>query len=441
VSSDAPTLGEVIVNTQDDWLDLPDPQAPYYVLAKEGMFLHKHTAQGRGLIKVDKAPARLKPVGFDTGYFRFSGPAIPATIYAQAVSFFRRIFENHHTEAEVIITQHKTTGEYRLFVPTQRVNHGGVYSIYNPAHIDRDYLTIGTFHSHCDFNPGHSSTDEGDARDMDGLHGTIGFVTRDVPEMALMYALNGKFFHFKMPFDGVVDMTDLTAAAAPPWWDRYVILTNVTDADRQRIAPYADDETWDRFMGRRKNKGIVVTKVISQPGPTGYAMHTPPQLYPGNKPSIGERTLTHEERESLRRYYAKHPESEWAAALLNESKAFNARDRGNYDDLTDNQLSDADRAADAADEQMGWEEFLGEEYVTSLFETGLMTEEDVDMAWDNWPESADTRYWEDIFRSKLLHAVVWLRHQGLTVKVELDDRRPVVAEGQTTLDEHIGGLL
>lgn len=425
-----PGFGDIVVLPSDKWQDLPDVNAPYYVLAQEGLFAHRRTAQGRGVIKAKKMPSRLPKLGTTNGWFTFDANPVPDYIYAQAVHFFRRVFEKHHTEAEVIITQHKDTAEYRLFIPTQDVSHGAVRSIYNPAHIGRDYLVVGTFHSHCDFGPGHSSTDEGDARDMDGLHGTIGYVNRAQPEMALMYALNGVFMHFNPPFDGVVDTTNLDAGQAPEWWDRYLILDKLTDADRQRVAPYASDEDWDRFMGRHKN--------ITVYGPygTNYSYTPAPQTKHTNGHTQG---LSRRDKKRLRKQLERYQGSE-SFAMLQESIDFNNRilrpTWGHDGELTG--MYDGGSVTYTEDY---WEDALGPDYVASIVDSGLFTEDDLERAIYDYPESATQPYWERRFKVKLLRARSWLKAQGIEATVTLTDNRVKTVPGQTEMSDYIGGAL
>jgi hypothetical protein len=393
-----PAWGDIVPLMSNDWTTLPDVQAPYYVYADEGTFLHRRITLGRGLVKHHKRPSKLQKVGNWHGQFIWDAERIPADIYAQAVSFFRRTWNSHKTESEVIITQHIETKAFRLFVPTQRVSHGGVHSIYDPRTIDRAYLVVGTMHSH----PGsafHSSTDEGDARDMDGIHLTIGYLDRDDPETAAMVALNGSLFHFKDP-DDVVDRSELTAATAPPWWDRYVLHGQVTDEHRGAIAPYADDETWEKFMGRWQ-----------RPKPT--PVHTPPPPFKNIRAPSWYRPM--------------QPTS--------ESTEFNRRW---------NQLMDPDWGPDGEllllpdglDESVDyWEEMLGQDFVDSLFDSGLFTEEDLDGAIKDFPESGTPQYWERIFKAKLIAAKSWLINQGLEIKVTAIDKRPHIVKGQIGMDE------
>ena len=384
------TWGDIVPLTTNNWLDLPDTVVPYYVDADEGHFLHRKNVLGRGLIRPKKnKPPRLQKVGNYHGAFEYLAEPLPAHITAQAISFFRRIKTTHNTEAEVIITKHEATGEFRLFVPWQRVSGGGVHSIYNPSHISRGWLVVGTMHSH----PGsafHSSTDEGDAREMDGMHLTVGFLDRPQPEVAAMVALGGTFFHFKDPQD-VADLTNLDAATAPEWWDRYVMPRMVTDAERKTLAPWADDETWNKFMGRGPRK----------PEPV---QHQPRQL-PSRVPA-----------------YQYNP----------DTRSFKPAER--LPDVFG--ISHDDLLFLTGDPEDYWETALGKEFVDSLYDTGLLNEDDLDDAIRFFPDSGDPSWWEKRMWDKVLDATNWLKDHGIKVTIKAEDKRPPKpVKGQTTMDE------
>ncbi len=407
----APAWGDILSLQTDDWHELPDVTTPYYIHASDGHFRHSRTDAGRWVTKVHKVPSKLKPIGNYQGVGTFDGQVIPASIYAQAVAFFRRVYDAHHTEAEVLILQHRTTKEYRLFVPTQRVSHGGVYSIYNPRHISREYLVVGTFHSHCDFDPYHSSTDEGDARDMDGIHGTIGFLKSDQPGLALMVASNGVFFNFKDVTD-VVDTSDLTAGTAPEFWDRYMVFGTVTDAQRPA---WADDETWDRYMGRYK-KPVTQFKAPVRP---------PTQRTPTGFQAPQQRQFKRWEASDVAYLRSRG----WLddSEQLRESTEFNA----GLALLPDGR----DEGREFGDDW--WEDALGAKFVDSLFASSLFTEDDLDVAVDNYPESATPEFWIKRFTGKLFAAADWLATQGVAVKLDVKDKRKTPVKGQTTVDEFI----
>ena len=168
---------------------VPDSKFPFYVLASDGLFLHRRNILGRGIVKIKSLPEHFPKLG-ETGWFEFEAPVIPAPLCASIVDFFRRIFEKHHSEAEVILLLNYETNEWSVMVPTQKVSYSGVDSRIDPLKVPEKNLIAGTMHSHCDFGAFHSGVDTGDADDMDGIHFTIGHINSDTPQVASMVSLN-----------------------------------------------------------------------------------------------------------------------------------------------------------------------------------------------------------------------------------------------------------
>lgn len=246
-----PDLFEVVPSTQDGTDHLASPESPYYVIANEGTFLYRATQIGTLLLKQKDPPASLGKLGYKDGVFNWTGEKIPRHIFEQATDFFRRIYGKHGTEAEVLITMHNDTKEFRLFVPLQRINGSGVKSIYEPSHIDRNYTIVGTIHSHCHFSAFHSGTDSNDASDMDGVHLTIGMLQNEPPEIVAMVAMNGVEFHYKDPRD-IADL-NFTGATAPDWWDQYVY-PGETQSDKPKTLKSLTQEQWNEFRGLTLHK-------------------------------------------------------------------------------------------------------------------------------------------------------------------------------------------
>lgn len=420
-----PQWGELIPFYDDDWTKLPDVNWPYYVEGQEGTFQHNRTTLGRALISTNKTPSALKALGTKSGYFNFDAPPLPKELIAQTVSFFRRVYDAHHTEACVLFTQNARTGERRIFVPHQSLSHGGVHSIYNPTHIAPGHLVIGTAHSHCDFDGYHSSTDERDARRMDGLHITIGHLKDEMPDVAAMVSFQKELFHYK-DIAKVADFSDLNAAVAPEWWDRYLIFETLTDADRERIAPYASNEDWDRFMGRWQ-----------EPKPKTYGQvvgfrATPPTNY-GQRDHATMLQFGYIYNEKTRSY-------QWNGSQpLRESTEFNSRlpyrppQWGSEGELLTGRENSSTGVAGMTDEELEqwlakwdrsddyWEDALGKDFVDSLFESGVFTEDDLDAAIKDAPTSMTPEYWEARMRMKLFKLVSWLRAHNHEVKVKIKD--------------------
>ena len=435
------TWGDIIPLMSDEWLDLPDVQVPYYVDAKNGYYLHTRTDAGRWVTPAGKLPPRLKALSTQAGVGYFDGLRIPASIYAQAVHFFRRVYDAHHTEAEVLITQHNETKEYRLFVPTQRVSHGGVVSMYKAAHVDPAYLVVGTFHSHCDFSAYHSSTDEGDARDMDGIHGTIGYLKRDEPELALMVASRGVLFHYKNPED-VVDTSDLTAGTSPEWWDRFMVFGAPKEEDRPT---WVDNQTWDRWMGRPKPKPV--TQQQHHQNWTGFqapswTKHQPetPTGWPDDEDLATNRWMEaqgYRYDPGLRTYRWAGPEYQ----ITKESEEFNLQHLRLLAQ-NPNPHWDKDGALLPDDKDVPgdyWENTLGRDFVDDLLDSGLFTEDDLESAIQDYPQSGQREYWTARFTQKAFIACDWLQDHGLKVNLTIGKPTPKPVRGQTTVDDFLEG--
>lgn len=240
----SPGLMEVIVANGEE---LPPPELPYYVFAQEGLFIHKKTEIGRVIVKAREIPYTVASIGEDkNGVFFWTGDKIPGHIIGQATAFFRRIYEKHHTEAEVLIVRHTETGEYRLFIPYQRTSGAGVKSVFEPTHVDPNYMIVGTLHSHCMMNAFHSGTDTGDAADMDGVHFTIGKVLNDTPEIVAMVSMNKQNFHYHDP--SVIAEVEFDGHPAPEWWDNYVYPTG-SPSEKPKSLKSITQAIWDEFRG------------------------------------------------------------------------------------------------------------------------------------------------------------------------------------------------
>jgi proteasome lid subunit RPN8/RPN11 len=175
----------------------------YYVIAKNGIFLHKDTGIVKGLVKVDRVPtlAELEPG------IAMNLPKIPGEILYQALMFFRRVWYQYKGEAEVNILYRKADKKYKLVARKQEVSGGGVnYSPRvdgqeDPAELEfyseqrrQGWLRVGTIHSHCDFGAFHSGTDTHDEAHQDGVHITCGHVNRKYFSMVASLVCNDNRF-------------------------------------------------------------------------------------------------------------------------------------------------------------------------------------------------------------------------------------------------------
>lgn len=216
-------FGGLVKLERDGWEGVPDSPNPFYFGARDGLYVHRRMLTGRGVARVPFWPDNFPKFGHDKGDFLFEANPIPAKLMGQVVNFFERTYDRQHTEAAVLLVMHSETKEWRIFVPTQLVSHGGVNYVFEPGHIRYPWVIVGSIHSHCDFGAGHSSTDTTDADTFDGLHCTIGMIKRDIPQIVAMVAMNKQLFHYKEEqFPTLFDFSEAKQHEAPAWWDRYV---------------------------------------------------------------------------------------------------------------------------------------------------------------------------------------------------------------------------
>lgn len=213
----APPLMGLMERAPDLHIDLPDPvNGPYFIALKDGYHMVKATHWGKVMVPVKEIPSL--PEYKAASILWYPEQRLPQDLIAQVWGFFLQVFKDIGTEAMIYLT-HKD-GQYRVFVPPQRVTKVAVKADFKAEHLG-DWQVVGTIHSHCDFNAYHSGTDNHDADGMDGLHITIGNVNSYVPSVALMISVNKIKWNMK-PEDIIEDGMPKDPTPHPVWWHRYV---------------------------------------------------------------------------------------------------------------------------------------------------------------------------------------------------------------------------
>lgn len=213
----APPLMGLMPRAPDLHVDLPDPvNGPYFIALKDGYHMVKSTHWGKVMVPVKEVPDL--PEYKAASILWYPEQRIPQELIAQVWGFFLQVFKDIQSEAMVYLT-HKD-GQYRVFVPPQKVTKVAVNATFDAANVG-DWQVVGTIHSHCDFSAYHSSTDQHDADGMDGLHITIGNVNSYTPSVALMISVNKVKWNMK-PEDIIQDGMPKDPMPHPVWWHRYV---------------------------------------------------------------------------------------------------------------------------------------------------------------------------------------------------------------------------
>lgn len=169
----------------------PPTTGTYYLVAKNGIYLHKETKAGNALVPVPGIPWLQQP----TMEFQLKLPKIPGLIIGQALTFFRKVWDEHKSEAYVTLFYSQKLNQYRLWCPKQKVSSASVNydrADQMPFEERGDWQMCGTIHSHCNFSAFHSGTDTGDEETFDGIHITLGHVDRNDFSMVASIAINSQ---------------------------------------------------------------------------------------------------------------------------------------------------------------------------------------------------------------------------------------------------------
>lgn len=172
-------------------MELPK-EGNYFVIAKNSIWMHKDTGICQCFIPVESL-SFLDDLEAEK-QISINLPKIPKQIVWQVKQFFKLVVEKARSDAEVTLYYNPINQDYKVYVPEQTVSHSSVsYKRIGTTHLEemKDYLCVGTIHSHCDFDAFHSHTDVDDESDFDGLHVTFGNNNKDRFTISSSFAVNG----------------------------------------------------------------------------------------------------------------------------------------------------------------------------------------------------------------------------------------------------------
>jgi hypothetical protein len=159
----------------DNDAKMPD-HGTYYVVAGNGIFIHKDTGLIKGLVPVESV-SFLEDIHETQIVSKWVGPKIPHEVSYKVKRFFYKVFQKYGSEANTILFYNQQKNDWIVVVPDQVVSRGSVtYKRESLTHLPEfaDFIPIGTIHSHADFNAFHSGTDDRDEETFDGIHITFG---------------------------------------------------------------------------------------------------------------------------------------------------------------------------------------------------------------------------------------------------------------------------
>lgn len=178
-----------------------------YLLGGHGLYMYRCNDLFKSLSKcnVPNSP-EIKPY-IDASKL----PKIPRVYMDQAISFFRKIYELHKSEAALILYWNKTT--FKWSCPKQTVSGASVR--YEEEHPGDGWIPILHMHSHAGMSAFHSGVDDKDEVNVDGYNITIGKLNEDSHEFECRIML-GKA-HQKCSMSDIIEDW-VTQAVFPNEW-------------------------------------------------------------------------------------------------------------------------------------------------------------------------------------------------------------------------------
>ncbi len=176
---------------KDENFSTPEDQL-YYLLAANGLFLVKKTRFfiASSLVFTPKGQHQLAWLKSHKAGIRLRmSKKIPRDLIKQVISFFRKVFQEHKTEAIVLLYWSELEKSFKLVVPEQTVSLAGV--TYKVGENPEDWVRVGTIHSHANMQAFHSGVDDHDEEHDDGIHITIGNMDF-VPSISCSVVVDGE---------------------------------------------------------------------------------------------------------------------------------------------------------------------------------------------------------------------------------------------------------
>lgn len=185
----------------------------FYLLSKNGLFICRNHAWFQSCSPAKTGPSDLFE---QKAELSLSYPVLPRALVEKAVGFFRNVYDKDHWESALIIVFNRQTQQIELLCPDQEVSWGSVH--YQIPPLQPHMALIGDFHSHCNFSPTPSMTDEGDELNRPGMHLIAGYLKDEKPEFHCVVVADGTRFEVKDLSLVMEPYVSSDPRLAPPEW-------------------------------------------------------------------------------------------------------------------------------------------------------------------------------------------------------------------------------
>ena len=187
---------------------VPLPELPpgglRYVLARDGMYLERHTDLYRTSTRIDGPLVGLSP---HEARCELGCGKVPRILGRVMLAFFEAAYRLHEGEAALVLLYHPQRRLFRWHCPEQTVE---VYSSYGrlyaydaiafdlPLELPAGFILLGDVHSHGDLGARPSGIDERDEEHSDGLHVIVGRIgRRGPPDYHVDFVMDGRRFNLR----------------------------------------------------------------------------------------------------------------------------------------------------------------------------------------------------------------------------------------------------
>jgi hypothetical protein len=211
----------------------PPPEPTHYVVAENGLFLVRETPIFSASVPAESVPG-LQP---HRPELILRLPRLPAHLLERAMGFFRLAYERWQGEAILVLFYAPPCGDrparFHLDAPPQTIRGRWAWgrfladlrlaygSCEKPA---PEFVKLGTFHSHADLGPAHSSIDAHDELYETGLHVTAGYVHTSLPEFEASFVVGRT--RFRLAPDRVLPPFRTLRRAPRSWLSRITVVSD-----------------------------------------------------------------------------------------------------------------------------------------------------------------------------------------------------------------------
>jgi len=200
---------------------MPRPEDElYFLLTQNGAFLCRNHPFFLSDVPTTRPIRALAP--HEPGVI-LRYPKLPAEAMETIVGFFWRVYEMHRSEAIVLLVWDMNEKRYHLLVPEQEATVWTSGSRRSPQDVNykvpvlpAGQLLVGDIHSHGNMLAFTSITDAADEVHRDGIHGVVGRIEEEPPELHVELAIDGE--RFRVPDEQIIEGYERRRLDFPAEW-------------------------------------------------------------------------------------------------------------------------------------------------------------------------------------------------------------------------------